>query len=170
MIAGIDSMILIYAGFVPPNRRKRSADSEDLRVRSKLLLYKLAREKTPIFLPTVAISELLVPVSKAEKGALIAALTEKFVCLPFDVRAAAIAADLWSQHKKLPHDLQYDSRHVLRADAMIVASVHAAGATDFYSHDRQCRALADLVMTSHDLPTDDPGDMFLKDDIRRGDV
>jgi len=167
---GIDSMILVYAGFVQANLKKHSKDSEDLWVRSKLLLHQIARQNATILLPTIAISELLVPVPKAQKGALIAALEEKFVCPPFDLAAAAIAADLWSQHKKLPQDLQYGNRHVLRADTMIVASVCAAGATEFYSHDRKCLALANLVMKAHDLPTSDPNDMFIMDDIRRGDV
>jgi hypothetical protein len=114
-------MILVYAGLVPSKSKRRAADFQDLQVRARLLLHKLAREAVPPLLPTVAISELLVPVPKAEKGALIAALTKKFMCPPFDVKAAAIAADLWSQHKKLPQDAQYGSRHVLRADAMIVA-------------------------------------------------
>jgi len=170
VIAGIDSMILVYAGLVPSNPKTRSADFKDFHVRAKLLLHKLARDGATVLLPTVAVSELLVPVPKAEKGALIAVLTEKFVCPSFDVQAAAIAADLWSQHKKLPTDLQYDKRHVLRADALIVASVRAAGANDFYSHDRRCRALAELVMKAHDLPTNDPTDMFLEGDIRRGNI
>jgi len=115
---------------------------------------------------------LLVPVPKAQKGALIAALTEKFVCPPFDLAAAAIAADLWSQYKELPQDMQY-SRQVMRADTMIVASARAGGATDFYSHDQKCQALAKLLlMTAHDLPTG-AGDLeaqFLMSDIRQGDL
>jgi len=170
MILGIDSMILIYAEIVPSKRTTRSSDFDDLRVRSKLLLHMAARKKDTILLPTVAISELLVPVSKLQRGALIALLQQKFVCPPFDLPAASIAADLWSQHKKLPQDLQYDKRHILRADAMIIASVLAAGAAEFYSHDERCRALANLVMTAHDLPTNDPEDMFLKGDIARGEV
>jgi len=170
VIVGIDSMILVYAGFVPLKPGKRAADFEDLCVRSKLLLHQIERRKGTVLLPTIAISELLVPVPKAQQGELIAALTKKFVCPPFDIMAAAIAADLWSRHKRLPQDQQYGSRQVLRADAMIVASACAAGATDFYSHDGNCRALASLVMTPHDLPTSDPEDMFLEGDIRRGDV
>jgi len=168
---GIDSMILVYAGFVPSKAASRGADFENLRVRSKLLIHKMAERDEVVFLPTVAISELLVPVPSAQRGPLIAALTEKFVCLPFDLRAAAIAADLWSRHKELPQDQQYDSRHVLRADAMIVASVHAAGATEFYTHDRKCLALARLVMTAHDLPKPhELGEQFLASDIREGEV
>jgi predicted nucleic acid-binding protein len=129
-----------------------------------------AGKKNTILLPTVAISELLVPVSKSQMGALVAVLQKKFVCPPFDLQAACIAADLYSQHKKLPQDQQYDERHILRADAMIVASVLAAGATVFYSHDSRCRTLAGLVMTARDLPTDDPNDMFLKGDIAKGEV
>ena len=54
---------------------------------------------------------------------------------------------------------------------MIVASARAGGATEFYSHDHKCRALAKLLMTAHDLPTGtgDLKDMFFMGDIRRGD-
>jgi hypothetical protein len=101
---------------------------------------------------------------------LIATLSERLVCPSFDLHAAAIAADLWAQHQKLPADLQYTKRHVLKADVMIVASAKAIGATDFYTHDKRCRALAGIMMTAHDLPTDDPDDMFILNDIKRGDV
>jgi hypothetical protein len=54
---------------------------------------------------------------------------------------------------------------------MIVATVRAAGAMEFYSHDRQCLALASLVMTAHDLPTPhELMDQYVASDIRAGDV
>ncbi len=170
MIVGIDSMILIYAEVVPAKKAARSSDWDDLRVRSKLLLHIAARKEGMILLPTVAISELLIPVPNAQRGALIAALQKLFVCPAFDLPAASIAADLWSQHRKLPQDQQYDRRQVLRSDSMSIASAKAAGATDFYSHDKKCRNLAALVMTARDLPTDDPDDMFIKGDIARGEA
>ena len=156
MIVGIDSMILIYADVVPQKQAARSSDWHDLRVRSKLLLHIAARKKDTILLPTVAISELLIPIPSTQRGALIATVQKLFVCPAFDLPAASIAAELWSQHKKLPQDQQYDRRQVLRSDSMIIASAKAAGATDFYSHDKKCRALAAMVMKAHDLPTDDP--------------
>jgi predicted nucleic acid-binding protein len=172
VIAGIDSMILVYAGIVPVNKNPRSAKSKELHFRSKLLLAQLARKKATLLLPAVALSELLIPVPEAEKGTLIAELTKRFLCQPFDIKSAAIAASLWTQHKqkKLPPDEQYKERHVLRADCMIVASAYAAGATDFFSHDNHCRSLAALVMKAHDLPTNDSEDMFLLGDIQRGEV
>jgi hypothetical protein len=53
---------------------------------------------------------------------------------------------------------------------MIVASAKSAGADTFYSHDEKCLALASLIMKSSDLPKHDPDDMFIEDDIRRGEA
>jgi hypothetical protein len=167
MIIGIDSMVLIYAEIVPSKDTERCADFDDLRIRSRLLLHIAARKRNTILLPTVAISELLVPVPKNQQGALISLLQRKFVCPPFDLPAASMAADLLAQHKNLPQDQRYNERHVLRADAMIVASVRAAGATQFFSHDRKCRTLAGLIITASDLPTDDPEDMFWRETLAR---
>jgi hypothetical protein len=170
VIIGIDSMILIYAEIVPSKSAKRCSDFDDLRLRSRLLLVMAKRKNNKILLPTVAVSELLVPVPKSQQGPLIALLQQSFICPPFDLPAASIAADLLFRHKKLPQDQQYDERQVVRADAMIVASAKAAGATDFFSHDRKCRTLAGLVMPAHDLPTQDPDDMFLAGEIARGEA
>ena len=165
---GIDSMILIYAGLVPRKSSKKSKMLDDLSARAKLLLH-MKRNDT-IVLPTIAISEILVPVPASQRGILVATLSSRFVCPSFDLSAAAIAAELWSRSKQLPRDLRHDARHVLRADAMIVAAAKASGATEFYSHDEKCRALASIVMTAHDLPTYDPDDMFAMDDLRRGEL
>lgn len=156
MIA-IDSMVLVYAGWVPRKSTGKTKELEELKVRAQALLRMHQKKgKATIILPTIAISEILVPVPEAQKGVLAAKLSALFVCPAFDLPAAAIAASLWSQHKKLPSDLQYENRHVVRPDAMIVASAKSSGATDFYTHDRKCRALANLIMTGHDLPTHDP--------------
>jgi predicted nucleic acid-binding protein len=170
VIIGIDSMILIYAECIPSKNGKRCSDFDDLRVRSRLLLVMAERKKHTILLPTVAISELLVPVPKSQQGPLIKLLQKKFICPPFDLPAASIAADLIARHKELPRDQRYDMRNVVRADAMIIASAKAAGATEFYTHDGKCRTLAGLVLTPRDLPTQDPDDMFLAGEIARGEA
>jgi len=161
-------MVLVYAGLVPRKSGKATKASDDLAIRAKILLH--MHRQDVIVLPTVAVSEVLVPVPTSQKGALAATLSGRFICAPFDLPAAAIAAELWSEHKKLAKDLQYKTRHVLRADTMIIASAKAAGATDFYTHDKRCRALSNLVMTGKDLPKKDPNDIFLRSDMERGDV
>jgi len=108
-----------------------------------------------------------VPVAPSKRGLLVTLLDEKFVCKEFDQLAAAIAADIWARHKDLPTDLRYDNRQVLRADAMIVASAKAANATNFYTNDDRCRALADLVMIGRELPKHS-GELFTKQMIEEG--
>jgi predicted nucleic acid-binding protein len=166
-VVGIDAMILVYAGKVPS---KGASPLAELTVRSRRLLDRLVADDATIVLPTVAVSELLVPVPNPESGMLIRELSEQFVCPTFDMRAAAIAAELWAIHKKLPRDQQYKDRHVLRADAMIIASAKAVGATIFYSNDRNCRKLAANIMTAEGLP-EKPRDLeeqFVDIDIRGG--
>ena len=156
MIA-IDSMVLVYAGLAPRKSSEKSKEFEELAIRAKFLFdMHLGKGKAPIILPSIAVSEILVPVPEAQRGVLTAKLSSLFVCPAFDLAAAAIAASLWSEYKKLPESSQYKRRHVLRSDAMIVASAKAAGATEFYTHDRKCRTLANLVMIARDLPTNDP--------------
>ena len=168
---GIDAMILVYAGIVPSKNAATDPELAELTVRAHRLLYRLSRDDATIILPTIAISELLVPVPASDHGMLIKALAEQFVCPAFDVQAASVAANLWAAHKKLPRDQQYKDRHVLKADAMIIASARVAGASIFYSNDRACRALAGTVMRSEGLPTKPQNleDVFVESDIRSGD-
>jgi predicted nucleic acid-binding protein len=170
MSAGIDAMVVVYAGIAPSKPETRPADCDDLHLRSKLLLLRLSRDNVVVTLPAIAVSELLVPV--ADKGMLIAALQKRFVCRPFDLPASAIAAELWAKYKSLPQEMQYDQRHVLKADAMIVATAKAGNVTDFYSHDKNCRKMAELAgMKAHDLPNASDvgaGDLFSLGDVKRG--
>jgi hypothetical protein len=146
VIAGIDSMILVYAGIVPrsPKNSGDTPDDQKLARRAKILLHQL-KSDTVVF-PTIAISEILVPVPASKRGLLITALQELFVCPEFDQRAAVIAAELWARYKEVPPDLKYENRHVMRADVKIIASAKAVGATHFYTNDDNCRAIADLIM------------------------
>lgn len=156
-----------------PLKSAASAETKDLRIRATLLLHMFRQKQNDIpviVLPTVAIAELLVPVPNSQRGELISTLSKRFVCQPFDLRASAIASDLWARHKSLPPDLQYESRHVLKSDAMILASAKAAGAVRFYTSDRKCRALADICMSGCDLPKRDPDDMFAAGDAERGEL
>jgi len=151
---GIDSQIVIYAGLAPAKAATNTAEEKkrkELALRAALFLFE--HQNDVLFLPAIAVSEILVPVPAAQRGTLASALAEKFNCPTFDLQAASIAADLWTRHKNLPADQRYADRQLLRADAMIVASAKAAGATCFYSHDKNCRTLAGLVMTARDLPT-----------------
>jgi predicted nucleic acid-binding protein len=173
VIFGIDTQILIYAEAVPPKNGNRCKEFAELQERAKLLIYKAADDGDTIVLPAVVISELLVPVPSSQRGAVVQVLEKTFQCPPLDIPAATIAADLWSKFRSLPEGQTVNiSRNVLRADALIVASARAANATHFYSHDAQCRKLAELAgMKALDLPVaTEMNDHFLVSDIRTNTV
>lgn len=168
---GIDAMILVYAGIVPSKGASPGgAELAALKLRAQMLFEHFARDEATVILPTIAIAEVLVPVPDSEKGLLVQALSESFVCPTFDTHAADIAAQLWAKHRQLPQDQRYTDRLALKADAMIIASAKAAGATDFYSNDRNCRKLAGLIMNGHGLPTKprDLEDVFIAIDLESG--
>lgn len=107
-----------------------------------------------MILPTVALAELMVPMSEQERAAFNAKIAERFLCVPFDTRAAYFAVTLWQFHRRLP-EADRSRRQVLKADVLIIASAYAAGARVLYSHDRACRRLADGLtgLAAHDLPS-----------------
>jgi len=158
-------MVLIYAGIAP---RSSQIDNE-LVISSKILLTKLTREKATVVLPTICVSEMLVPVEHDRHGTLLMQLQSLFLCYPFDIRASSIAAELFKQHRAMNEAERYRDRILLKADVMIVATAASAGATDFYSNDIGCRRLAGFVSNAHELPANDPNDMFLRGDLERGD-
>lgn len=160
----MDSNILVYAGLLP---KGSSENDRQLMARSRLLFH--MHRKEMIILPAIAMSELLFPVSPDRRNQLAVELQQRFVCPPFDARAAAIAADLWAKYKNFPESDKY-TRNVARVDALIIASAVAGGATKFYTHDANCRKIASLAISALDLPTRDPDDMFAIQDIIDGDL
>lgn len=169
LIIGIDTQILIYAGAVPPKPGKKSVDMIDLRERARLLICQATERHDTIVIPAVAVSELLIPVPPGQRSSVVQVLERNFRCQPFDIPSAVLAADVWARFKGIPQDGNDSSnRSVLRADALIVASARVANAIHFYSHDRQCRKLAELAgMKGLDLPVPrELKDQYLLLDIR----
>jgi len=126
---------------------------QELHRRARILSAALTEQKATIILPTVVVSELLTGIEPANHGQFLATLQARFLIPPLDLRAAALAAQLWIEHRKLPPDQKLE-RRVLKADVLVVASAKVAGATVFYSHDTKARTLANLAkMEARDLPT-----------------
>jgi hypothetical protein len=97
---------------------------------------------------------LLCGIDKKNHGQVAAEIQARFFCPPFDLRACALAAELWQLHESWPKDEKYQDRPLLRADTMIVASASVAGASRFYSHEDKVRDLAgEAGMKAFDLPT-----------------
>lgn len=146
----LDTHILIWGGI-----RKLRGDQQQrpkMVERAKWLLAQLQREKAQIVIPAIVAAELAIPIPARRRGDFLTTLAASFILRPFDLHAAAIAADLHARvaeaaQKELP------ARPVLSADVKIIATAKAAGAGIFYSSDAKCRRVAQLVMEARDLPT-----------------
>jgi predicted nucleic acid-binding protein len=142
-----------------------NAEQRDMERRARVLLNQLDEDKASVIIPSVAVAELLVPIDEADHATFLSELQRRFICPPFDLRAASIAAQLWRSHRQLPKSDQV-KRTTLKADVLIVATARAAGAARFYSHDKKTRRLAALVgIEGFDLPTHDEN-MFREQEAR----
>jgi predicted nucleic acid-binding protein len=166
--SGIDAMILIWAlqGEGAKRGNPRQKDLAEMQARATILLDVLEESGSEIVVPTVMVSELLAPIEPRFHGAFIAEIQSRFFTPLFDIRAASLAAELRQFQKGLPKDPK-THRDIVKADTMIVATAKVAGATDFYSHDAGCRAMAAKAgMQPHDLPTCHT-DMFKDVEIKK---
>jgi predicted nucleic acid-binding protein len=152
-VVSIDSQVL---GWYVQDPSKNS----DGRIRrARWLIDDLAREKVQILLPSLALSEFLHPVDEIDRRAIWATVAEVLHIAPHDAHAAEIGAKLAVLALARPRSEPGD-RQVAKADAQIVASAKAAGATVFYSDDQSCRALAEAAgMEARVLP-DIPPNLF----------
>jgi hypothetical protein len=156
----LDTNILIWGIKSKHSRRgnPRQPNLVELQRRSAILLDILDQDKERIIIPTITVAELLIGVDPAAHAEFITELQERFFCPSFDIRACAVAADLWLHHKGLPKSDQLQ-RAVLSSDVKIIATAKVAGAVKIYSHEPKFRKLASRVMLAEDLPLRHP-DMF----------
>lgn len=161
MICSMDAMTMIW-GLRKPHYSKSQQPSEevvDLQRRAHVLLLSLDQQRARIVVPTVAVAEVLAGIERQRHGQVLAEIQKRFFCPPFDLKASALAAELWQKHRALPKNQQME-RSILKADVLIIATAKTAGATVFYSHDVNSRKLAGTVMEARDLPTHSE-DMFV---------
>ena len=161
-IVGVDTMVLVWG-----LRSTSTSASDELETRAQILLRQLEEDKAEIVVPTIVVAELLTPIKVAKHGDFIAELRRRFICPPFDLQSASLAADLWQRHRELPRKDQL-ARNVLKADVLIIATACVAGAKLFYTHERKCRRLAQLAkLETFDLPTHHEN-LFIDAEMRRG--
>lgn len=164
MTVALDSMTVIWGLQSTGNRRGNPQQPalSGLQKRARILLDILEREGQTIILPTVALAEVLIGVDEKFHDPFIAEIQQRFHCPPFDLRATALAAQLWIRNRGLAADQQI-KRTVLKADVQIVATAKVSGATKFYTHEPKLRKLAELAgIQSLDLPTHHSTDMFFE--------
>ena len=120
-LVAIDTMVLVWG--------IRKEGGEEQKKRAKWLFDRLHDEKAQILVPSVAVCEYVTPVEPEKRNEVIAALSSRFIIPPFDVRCAALAAQLFKDGKSTRKMDSPGARKCLRSDAFIIttAPVRAAG-------------------------------------------
>ncbi len=154
MRAGLDNNILVWATRMDPRPVDGGGrDIADLQRRAQTLVADLNQKSFDIVIPAVVLSEYLCAINTAKHGNVIAVFKELFFTQPFDDHAAAVAASLYRSTRTLEVE-PGQTKRVLKIDTMVVASAHVARCSTFYSNDKRCRKLAEMLgMIARDLPT-----------------
>src|SRR5262245_33708679 len=164
MTVALDTMTLIWG--IQCGGNPKQPDLREMQCRAHILIEILRDSKDRVIIPCIAVAELLLGVESKDHDTFVAALQKNFFCPPFDIRASEIAAKLHLDHKHIPVE-DKQTRKVIRADIMILATAKAAGATTVYSHDARCRRMAGLVgIAGKDLPDRHP-DVYRHNELRR---
>ena len=129
-----------------------SGEDAALIQRTKWLFELLGEEKAQVVLPSVVVAEFLVKVPEEQRDETLAELSQAFIIHPFDAVATTTAALLWNVGRPQRMSKKPGTREALKADTLLVATAHAAGAKIIYTHDKQLRKLAGQVMKAEDLP------------------
>jgi predicted nucleic acid-binding protein len=102
------------------------------------------------------LGEYLAKFDDAELPEQLAAIQKNFVVVPYDARAAGIAAQLWQRHGG---DRTVE-RPILKADIQIVATAQAAGIGTLYTNDSHLRRIAQGILVVKDIREPDAGTLF----------
>ncbi len=153
IVAAIDTEALIWG--------VRQKGQRDKLERGKWLFEELEDINARIIVPAVVVAEYLVRVDLLRREAVITELSRRFIIPSFDVKCAAIAAGLYKFGDAQRPRGAADRRKCLKADCLIIPTAHSHKAQRFYSHDKDCRKLAQTLSgwDVRDLP-ESPSSLF----------
>ena len=174
IIVCIDTQILFWATV-----KKAARGAEQFIPLATDLMRWIEQQKHQIIVPTIVIGELLIPVAEQDQATVLKQLSQDWMIVEYDLRAARIFAKM--RRDQITRDRLHDLRQMfpdvtkkeLVADLMIIATAMAHGAETIFSHNKDLRALAEgsidtksfedvPLQLSLDLgeqtPDDEPGD------------
>lgn len=155
----LDNHILIWG-----LRRVSTPGQESMISRTAALLEDLDASDADVLVPAVVVAEFLAGVAKPQHAALLEVLNRRFQLPPFDVRTAAIAAELWRNAAERNPHLREIIRETfpgaekakIKADMMILATALVRKADVLYTHDGLLQKVATGHIEVRELPAPRP--------------
>jgi predicted nucleic acid-binding protein len=149
-VACIDTHILIWG-----IQRNARLGQEEMIPRALALLAQLDKDRTRVVVPSIVIGEFLLGLPVDEHPRCQELINRRFMVVPYDLLASLHFSRIWHQKKdaKVIETIKQGgaTRTELGADAMIVATALAAGATSIYGHDKGVGHLADGFIAFEDI-------------------
>lgn len=153
--ACLDNNILIWGirGISTPGQERMIG-------RAQAFSEELDESDADVLVPAVVVAEFLAGVPKPQHTALLDVLNRRFQLPPFDVRTAAVAAELWrGAAERNPHlrdqineAFPGTQRAKIKVDMMILATALVRKADILYTHDGPLRTVADGLIEVRHLP------------------
>lgn len=149
LVVGVDAMVIIWG---VRDQNLQSNDSQTTRVR--YLFDDLTSKVARIVLAVPALAEILQPIPAEKHSDFVQELKKFFVLQHLDIPGSCHAAVAQKAGLAARQPGVVGERDRVKVDALIVGACKAAGVTEFYSHDKNCRLMAStLGMQAKDLPT-----------------
>ena len=133
---------------------KANKDQEHLVSRTKAYISHLAKRKTKVVLPATVMAEYLAWFPREEQALQAKILQRCFVIIPFDCKAACLAAEL--EQAKPVREIQAHykiDRQTIKADVQIVAAAIVFKADAIVSHDCHLQAIAGNRISVIEVPS-----------------
>ena len=125
-------------------KRQSTSGQENMIELAVRLIEDLDDKETEIALPSLVISEYLSNFPDESREEQYSELIRSYYIVPFDAKAASIAAKIRNDRDKISGivDEYSASRNVIKADIYILASALSCGATEIFTHDKHIKKLA----------------------------
>ena len=150
-LVGFDTHILIWGV------QKTSRQAQQEMISKTMRFFKhLDDKEIKVIIPSVVLSEFLMPIPVTDMGKYLHEIEEKFMVVPYDAMTAIEFAKIWQskQDDNTIQALRHDgfSKHHLKVDGMIVATALTQKASCIYSHDPGLKKFASGYIEVKEIP------------------
>jgi predicted nucleic acid-binding protein len=150
-IVCLDNHILIWGV-----EQKARETQKNMIPRTKHLIESLSENDIQAIVPSVVLSEFLMPIPAQEVGKYINVIQRHLMIVPYDTIAALQFAKIWqAKNPKLVEELRNEEgigKNHLKIDCMIVATAITRKADCIYSHDRGLKRFAEGYIEVREIP------------------
>lgn len=127
---------------------------EQMLSRAKWAMAAIVQDNMRLVVPTPCLAELLVGIEKVNVPTFLERVHEVALVVPFDARAATLAAEIHRKHFSGRVRGSDQTRQSVKTDIQIIATCAVHRVARFYTHDRQALAWAKQAgIDARDLPT-----------------